>query len=53
MRREPRCSQSGGGPLAHAAVVKKRRRPPSPCGGGLGGVKGKEAPLPMQRRFRW
>ena len=51
MRWRPWCSQSEGGPLAHAmgaSVVPKRRRPPRPCVGGLGGPKAKEAPSPMQ-----
>ena len=49
MRRQPRWSQSEGGPFTHAAgasVVPKRRRPPRPCGGGLGGPKTKEARSP-------
>ena len=49
MRRGPRWSQSGRGPLADAAgasVFPKRRGSPRPCGGGLGGPKTEEAPTP-------
>ena len=48
----PRWSQSEEGALAHAvgaSVIPKRRMAPHPCGGGLGGPKAKEAPLPMPR----
>ena len=56
MRRGTRWSQSGGGPLAHAAgasVLPNRGRPPHPCGEGLGGPKAEEAPSPMRRGPRW
>ena len=51
MRRGPRLSQNGEGPLAHAAeasVIPNRRRPPRPCGGTFCGPKAKEAPAPRQ-----
>ena len=56
MQRGPQCSQSEGGPLAHAAgapLIPKRRRPPGPCGGGLSVPKAKEAPSPVRRGPRW
>ena len=52
MRRGPRWSPSGGGPLAHAAqasVVPKRRRTPRPCGTGPDGPNTKEASPPLRR----
>ena len=56
MRWGPPYSQSEGGSHTHAvgaSVVPKRRRPPSPCGGGPGGPKAKEAPTPMRWGPRW
>ena len=56
MRRGPRWTQSGRGPLAHgaeASVVPKRRRPPRPRGVSLGGPKTEGAAAPMRRGPRW
>ena len=56
MRRRPRWSQNGGGPLAHAAgasVIPKQKRPPCTCGGGIGGHKMEEAPSHMRRGPQW
>ena len=50
MRWGPRWSQNEESPLAHAmgaSVVPIQMRPPSPCGGGLGSPKAREAPSPM------
>ena len=52
----PRWSHSRGGPLAHAAgasEVPKRNDPLCACGGGLGGPKAEETPLPMRQGPRW
>ena len=52
LRREPRWSQSEGGPHrprggGHGGA--KAKQTPHPCGGGLGGPKVKEAPTPTRR----